>query len=93
VVLDSRASALFAQLRLHNNDAAAIEMEGAGIAQAAHFNDALPALVIRGISDLADGTKAVADREGWQQRASARAAAFAAALLHAYTPPSRPAGP
>lgn len=87
VVLDSRNAALFAQLRLHYNDAAAIEMEGAGIAQAAHLNDSLPALVIRSISDLADGKKADADRDGWQQRASANAAAFAAALLANLNPP------
>ena len=86
VVLDSRESSLFAQLRLHNNDAAAIEMEGAGIAQAAHFNDSLPALVIRGISDLADGSKLVTDQVGWQERASHRAAAFAAGLLASYVP-------
>lgn len=90
VVLDSRHSALFAQLRLHNNDAAAIEMEGAGITQAAHFNDSLPALVIRGISDQADGTKAAADREGWQKRAAAHAAAFATALLENLNPTGRP---
>jgi nucleoside phosphorylase len=88
VVLDSRDATLFAQLRLHHNDAAAIEMEGAGIVQAAHFNDALPALVIRGISDRADGTKMTADRDGWQQRASANAAAFAAALLERLIPPA-----
>jgi nucleoside phosphorylase len=88
VVLDSRKSVLFAQLNLHYNDAAAIEMEGAGVAQAAHFNDSLPALVIRGISDLANGKKLTADRAGWQERASQRAAAFAAALLASYAPQS-----
>ncbi len=86
VVLDSRKSALFAQLRLHNNDAAAIEMEGAGIAQAAHFNDSLDALVVRGISDLADGSKPAADQANWQERAARRAAAFAAGLLASYVP-------
>ena len=63
-------------------------MEGAGIAQAAHLNDSLPALVIRGISDLADGHKAEADRDGWQHRASHRAAAFATALIASYIPQS-----
>ncbi|MDI1465406.1 AAA family ATPase [Catellatospora sp. KI3] len=80
VVLDSRTSALFAQLRLHNNDAAAIDMEDAGIAQAAHLND-VAALVVRGISDRADGNKSEADRAGWQRHAADSAAAFAAALL------------
>jgi 8-oxo-dGTP diphosphatase len=37
-------------------------------------------VVIRGISDRADGTKEVTDRARWQQRAVANAAAFAAAL-------------
>jgi nucleoside phosphorylase len=92
IVLDSRHVALFAQLHLHNNDAAAIEMEGAGIAQAAHFNDSLPALVIRGISDQADGTKVAADQKGWQQLASVNAAAFAASLLEDLIPPGRPVG-
>lgn len=88
VVLDSKESALFTHLNTHYNDAAAIEMEGAGIAQAAHFNDSLPALVIRGISDLADGHKPEADQGGWQHRASQRAAAFATALIASYAPPS-----
>lgn len=93
VVLDSRKAPLYAQLRMYHNDAAAIEMEGAGIAQAAHFNDSLPALVIRGISDLANGKKAAADREGWQQRASGYAAAFAVSLLENLTPSGRSARP
>ena len=93
VVLDSRKAPLYDQLRMHNNDAAAIEMEGAGIALAAHFNDSLPALVIRGISDLADGKKTAADRDGWQQRASGNAAAFAVSLLENLTPSSRSARP
>ena len=97
VVLTSRDSALFAQLRQHQNDAAAIEMEGAGIAQAAHLNDALHALVIRGISDAADEDKLAADRAGWQHRAAVNAAAFAAALLAEYagasSAPDAPDGP
>ena len=92
VVLDSRDSALFDQLRRLHNDAAAIAMEDAGVAQAAHLNDALPVLVIRGISDHADGHKTDADRLGWQQQAAAAAAAFAAALLARHTPvPGPPA--
>lgn len=47
VVLDSRDAPLFSHLRLYHNDAAAIEMEGAGVVHAAHLNDSLPALVIR----------------------------------------------
>jgi nucleoside phosphorylase len=87
VVLDSRDAPLFSHLRLHYNDAAAIEMEGAGVVHAAHLNDSLPALVIRGISDRADGTKTTADRAGWQERAAKNAAAFACALLGSLAPP------
>lgn len=55
-------------------------MEGAGVAQAAHLNRSLPVVVVRGISDRADGTKEDTDRERWQQRAVANAAAFAVSL-------------
>ena len=80
VVLNSTVSAHARWIRDHYNDALAIEMEGAGVAQAGHLNRSLPAVVIRAISDRADGTKEVTDREQWQRRAVANAAAFAAAL-------------
>lgn len=80
IVQDSTISAEARWIREHYNDACAIEMEAAGVAQAAHLNDSLPVVVIRGISDPADGTKATADSAGWQSRAAANAAAFAAAL-------------
>lgn len=56
-------------------------MEAAGVAQAAHLNDSLPVVVVRGISDRADGGKVAADGAGWQPRAVINAAAFAVALL------------
>ena len=68
-------------LRQHYNDALAVETEGAGVAQAAHLNGALPVVVVRGISDRADGSKENTDRAGWQKRAAANAAAFATALV------------
>jgi nucleoside phosphorylase len=68
-------------IRQHYNDALAVETEGAGVAQAAQLNGALPVVVVRGISDLADGSKENTDRAGWQQRAAANAAAFATALV------------
>ncbi|WP_067143801.1 5'-methylthioadenosine/S-adenosylhomocysteine nucleosidase [Microtetraspora malaysiensis] len=80
VVLNSRLSAHARWIRDHYNDALAIEMEGAGVVQAGHLNGALPVVVIRGISDRADGTKETTDREQWQPRAVANAAAFAAVL-------------
>jgi adenosylhomocysteine nucleosidase len=80
VVQDSRISQHAAWVRQHYNDALAIEMESAGVAQAAHLNRALPIVVIRGISDRADGHKAATDGQNWQPRAAAHAAAFGAAL-------------
>lgn len=79
IVLNSRDSAHARWIREHYNDARAIEMEGAGIAQAGHLNN-VNVVVIRGISDRADGEKEKTDGEQWQPRAAANAAAFAAAL-------------
>ncbi|MER6811047.1 5'-methylthioadenosine/S-adenosylhomocysteine nucleosidase [Spirillospora sp. NPDC000708] len=85
VVLNSTVSAHADWIRRHYNDALAIEMEGAGVAQAAHLNRSLPVVVIRGVSDRADGTKEATDREEWQPRAVANAAAFTAALAESLT--------
>lgn len=85
VVLNSRISGHADWIRRHYNDALAVEMEGAGVAQAAHLNRSLPVLVIRGVSDRADGTKEATDRERWQPRAVANAAAFTAALAESLT--------
>jgi 8-oxo-dGTP diphosphatase len=79
-VLDSEISLDARWIDEHYNDAFAIEMEAAGVAQASHLNDSLPMAVVRGISDRADGTKSASDGAGWQPRAAARAAAFALAL-------------
>ncbi|MEV5410014.1 5'-methylthioadenosine/S-adenosylhomocysteine nucleosidase [Thermopolyspora sp. NPDC052614] len=83
VVLNSKVSGHARWIEQNYNDAYAIEMEGAGVAQAAHLNGALPMVVIRGVSDRADGTKEITDRDRWQERAAANAAAFAAALAEA----------
>jgi 8-oxo-dGTP diphosphatase len=83
IVQDSTISAQAQWIREHYNDACAIEMEAAGVAQAAHLNDSLPVVVIRGISDRADGHKVAADHTGSQPRAAANAAAFAIALAAA----------
>jgi len=80
VLLASRLTETAQRLRRVFNDAAAIEMESAGISQASQFNRSLPALIIRGISDRADGGKAALDGAGWQPRAAAHAAAFAVAM-------------
>jgi len=80
VVHDSVLSDQAQWVRDHYNDALAIEMEAAGVAQAGHLNNSLPVIVVRGISDRADGSKAATDGARWQPRAAAHAAAFATAL-------------
>ncbi|WP_217140703.1 5'-methylthioadenosine/S-adenosylhomocysteine nucleosidase [Streptomyces sp. AC627_RSS907] len=79
VVQNSKISAQARWIRQHYNDALAIEMEAAGVAQAGHLNGA-PVAIIRGISDRADGTKSSAKDRDWQPRAAANAAAFATRL-------------
>lgn len=79
VVLNSRDTPLAKQLHNFYADAAAIEMESAGMASAAHLNR-LPCLAIRGISDKADGRKYTADDAERQKIAAANAAAFAITL-------------
>lgn len=79
VVQNSRISAEACWIRQHYNDALAIEMEAAGVAQAGHLNGA-PVAIIRGISDRADGTKSSVNDHSWQPRAAANAAAFATRL-------------
>ncbi|MGN9914186.1 phosphorylase family protein [Phytohabitans sp. LJ34] len=81
VVLNSRTSPLATQIMRHYNDSAAIEMEGAGVARAAHLNRSMAALIIRGVSDAADGTKTTAADADWQPMAAASAAAFAYELI------------
>jgi nucleoside phosphorylase len=68
------------RLRDSYDDAVAVEMESAGVAQAAQLNRALPVLTVRAISDRADSHKALADAAGWQAVAAERAAAFATAV-------------
>lgn len=79
VVQNSKISAEARWIRQHYNDALAIEMEAAGVAQAGHLNGA-PVAIIRGISDRADGTKNSGADRSWQPRAAANAAAFATRL-------------
>ena len=81
VVLDSRTVNVAHRLRQHYNDAAAIEMESAGVAEAGHLNNDLPVLIIRGISDRADGGKEQADRGRWQHQAAHNASVFTRWLI------------
>ncbi|GAB3678347.1 5'-methylthioadenosine/S-adenosylhomocysteine nucleosidase [Actinocorallia lasiicapitis] len=80
VVLNSRRTPLAEQLRTVYNDAAAVEMEGAGLSRASHLNRKLPVLSIRGISDRADGMKHPDEDARTQPVAARHAAAFALAL-------------
>lgn len=79
IVQNSRTSYEARLLHEHYNDVAAIEMEGAGVAQAGHLAE-YPVAVIRGLSDRADGTKSTHTDRSWQPRAAANAAAFAVRL-------------
>lgn len=83
IVQDSAVSTHAQWIRQHYNDALAVEMEAAGVAQATHLNNGLPVAIVRGISDMADGNKAATDRTCSQPRAAAHAAAFAVALASA----------
>jgi nucleoside phosphorylase len=86
VVIDGRDTPAASQLREHYDDAAAVEMESAGAAEAAYLNGSVPILTIRGISDLASGGKRTTDAAGWQPVAAANAAQFARALTAALEP-------
>jgi nucleoside phosphorylase/WD40 repeat protein len=91
VVLDSRDSATAALLAAHYSDAVAIDMESAGVFEAAHRHDFHRTVTIRAISDAADGGKRGLDAAGWQPRAAEHAAAFAVALVGRLVA-ARPAG-
>lgn len=91
VVLSSRTGPQREFIDRSYDDAAAVEMEGAGVARAAHLNES-PTLIIRGISDLADSAKEDMDSQGWQERAAANAAAFALELIERMPIDAQPVG-
>ncbi|MET7478942.1 tetratricopeptide repeat protein [Streptomyces sp. NPDC005648] len=86
VLLADADSPLADRLRRRFDDAVAIEMEGSGVAHAAHLAGAPGALIIRGISDRADAGKSLADAHGSQRMAAARAAEAAVAVLRELEP-------
>ncbi|WP_327400346.1 5'-methylthioadenosine/S-adenosylhomocysteine nucleosidase [Streptomyces sp. NBC_01288] len=86
IVLDDEASTIAAHIRKHYNDAVAVEMEANGVVHAAHLSGRVDAIIIRGISDLANGLKNEADVSGSQPRAAANAAEAAIATLHKLEP-------
>jgi nucleoside phosphorylase len=79
-VVASDKAETFAMLKHQCGDALAVEMEGWGFLHAAHTSGDIPAIVIRGISDLIDGKDPEHDI-GSQPAAAAHAAAFAFELL------------
>lgn len=81
VVLTATGTPLVSWLHDSYDDAAAIEMESAGIAHAAHLNRSIPSLTIRSVSDHADALKHDTDMAGWQRVAAENAAAFTVALI------------
>jgi len=86
VVLNSTRSELARRIHTAYNDTVAVEMEGSGFAHAVALGEQVPAVVVRGISDHADGMKASADRAGGQEIAARNAAAFAIALAASLAP-------
>jgi nucleoside phosphorylase len=82
-VVASRRSMIFRLLQQTYGDALAVEMEGVGFLAAAFPHADVPALVVRGISDLIGG-KAKTERHGSQEIASRNAAAFAFAVLSGF---------
>lgn len=91
-VVVSAASDDFQLLTERYNDAAAIDMESAGVYVAAERAERIPALAIRGISDMISDKRPDADAH-WQPIAAANAAAFAFAILAEVDPHDLPLGP
>ncbi|MBA2288361.1 MAG: 5'-methylthioadenosine/S-adenosylhomocysteine nucleosidase [Ktedonobacteraceae bacterium] len=78
-------------LRSYYGDALAVEMEGYGFLDAAHFYPQIDALIIRGISDrIAD--KGQVDAAHFQEVAARRASAFAFEVLAKFDLPGQQGG-
>lgn len=79
-VVSSTRAATYEFLRNSYNDAVAVEMEGRGFLRAAHANQTVSALIVRGVSDLLDG-KSQSDSQGYQRLAAQAASAFTFEIL------------
>lgn len=80
-------NATWQQIKLHYNDAIALEMEAYGFATALHGHKNVQGLVIRGISDMCEG-KSETDKHDWQPTAAAHAAAFLFDILDELNAPA-----
>jgi nucleoside phosphorylase len=84
-VIASKESEIFKFIRANYNDAVAVEMEGFGFLQAAFAYPNIPAIVIRGISDLIKDKNADDPKKGTedqrQKEASHNASTFAFEVL------------
>jgi len=89
-VIASTQSDVYKFLQRNYSDALAVEMEGYGFLEAVNARrKPLPAIVVRGISDLIDNKNDAVDQEPEdirQQKASHHASAFAFQLLVSYDP-------
>jgi nucleoside phosphorylase len=87
-VVASKNAPTYRLLKRNYGDALAVEMEGAGFLLACERNN-VPALILRGISDLVEGKEA-SDKSGSQALASKHAAMFMRELLNRWRVPIAP---
>jgi nucleoside phosphorylase len=93
LVLDAPAGSPSRVLLDQNfNDAVALEMEGAGFANAA-TKAGVPFLLVRGISDMANGSKQSTDGAGMQEAGAQHAALFLAEVIAQFQPANTVARP
>ena len=81
VVTSARDSAALRLIHHRYREAVAVDMDSAGFGQAARLNRHVPALAIRGISNLADGYTSGSGIVSGHRVAGHAAAAFATALV------------
>lgn len=95
VVIDSLRAPDHAIIATYYEDTAAIETEGVGFASAVEGHEGLRWLLVRGISDLADGQKKALEAENAQEQAALNAAQVAVRTLLALDigQAARPAAP
>ena len=88
-IVATTQSEFYELIKRSYNDTTTVEMEGIGFLRAVRDAGGIPAIVIRGISDLLD-KKGASDAAGSHEIASAHAAAFAFELLAQYLDTKKP---